>query len=100
MLCIIKHIIVRVSVDKLTSIIWRPIIESANLPSSHVIGEEALEIYNTLEWSERGDENEVSKIMEKFEAYASLEKTSRGNDTCLIPETNKLERPSTNTSPI
>ena len=45
-------------------------VQSATL--LHIIGEEALEIYNTFQWCERGDENKVSCIMEKFEAYCNL----------------------------
>jgi len=33
-----------------------------------------LEIYTTFEWSEGGDENKVSRFMEKFEAYCNLRK--------------------------
>ena len=47
-------------------------VQSATL--LHVVGEEALEIYNTFEWNERGDENKVSCIMDKFEAYCNPRK--------------------------
>ena len=47
-------------------------VQSATL--LHVVGEEALEIYNTFSWDEEGDAKKVSKIMEKFEAYCNPRK--------------------------
>ena len=47
-------------------------IQSATL--LHVVGPEALEIYNTFSWENEGDENKVVKIMEKFQAYCSPQK--------------------------
>jgi len=35
----------------------------------HVIGPDALEVYNTFSWEEAGDEKKVTKILEKLEAY-------------------------------
>ena len=35
----------------------------------HVVGPDALEIYNTFTWEADGDRNKVTKILEKFEAY-------------------------------
>ena len=33
----------------------------------HIVGQEALEIYNTFAWESAGDNKKVDKIMEKFE---------------------------------
>ena len=47
-------------------------IQSATL--LHVIGEEALEVYNTFSWSAEGDDQKVSKITEKFDDYCNPRK--------------------------
>lgn len=36
-----------------------------------MVGEDALEIYNTFSWREEGDDRRVSQIMEKLEAYCN-----------------------------
>lgn len=43
----------------------------------HVIGEEALEIYNGFTWEAAADKDDVGKILDKFEAYC----TPRTNTT-------------------
>ena len=35
----------------------------------HVVGSDALKVYNTFSWDDAGDKNKVTKILEKFEAY-------------------------------
>ncbi len=40
----------------------------------HVIGENALEVYNTFAWDDEGDAMKVDKIMEKFAAYCTPRK--------------------------
>ena len=40
----------------------------------HVGGSEALEVYNTFYWNEGDDNQEVNKIMEKFERYCNPRK--------------------------
>lgn len=40
----------------------------------HVIGPDALEIYNTFTWTEQGDEKNLEKIIEKFAAYCNPKK--------------------------
>ena len=35
----------------------------------HVVGPDALEIYNTFTWEDDRDKAKVTKILEKFEAY-------------------------------
>ena len=35
----------------------------------HVVGPDALEVYNTFSWEQDGDNQKVAKILEKFEAY-------------------------------
>ena len=35
----------------------------------HVARPEALEVYNTFTWEDKGDKKKVNKILEKFEAY-------------------------------
>lgn len=40
----------------------------------HIVGQEALEIYNTFAWESAGDNKKVDKIMEKFEAYCNPRK--------------------------
>ena len=47
-------------------------IQSATL--LHVIGEEALEVYNTFSWSAEGDDQKVSKITERFDDYCNPRK--------------------------
>ena len=40
----------------------------------HVIGPNALDIYNTFAWDAEGDEMKVDKIIEKFKAYCNPRK--------------------------
>ena len=40
----------------------------------HVVGTEALEVYNTFTWDSAGDEMKVEPIMAKFEAYCNPRK--------------------------
>ena len=40
----------------------------------HVVGIEALEVYNTFQWDTEGDNVKVDKIMEKFERYCNPRK--------------------------
>ena len=40
----------------------------------HVVGVEALEVYNTFTWDNVGDEIKVKPIMAKFEAYCNPRK--------------------------
>ena len=40
----------------------------------HVIGPDALEIYNTFTWENEGDEKKLSKIVEKFASYCNPKK--------------------------
>ena len=40
----------------------------------HVVGEDALELYNTFTWEADGDQHNMEKIMEKFEAYCNPKK--------------------------
>ena len=40
----------------------------------HVVGIEALEVYNTFQWNTEGDNVKVDKIMEKFERYCNPRK--------------------------
>ena len=40
----------------------------------HVVGAEALEVYNTFTWDNVGDEMKVKPIMAKFEAYCNPRK--------------------------
>ena len=35
----------------------------------HVVGEEALKVYNNFQFTEEADKMELDKILEKFEAY-------------------------------
>ena len=35
----------------------------------HVVGPDALEVYNTFSWEDGSDKNKAAKILEKFEAY-------------------------------
>ena len=35
----------------------------------HVVGPDALEVYNTFSWEDADDKSKVAKILEKFEAY-------------------------------
>lgn len=41
-----------------------------------MVGEDALELYNTFTWEEDGDQNKMKKIMEKFEAYCNPKKNT------------------------
>ena len=52
----------------------------------HVVGEEALEIYNTFSWNEVGDKTKVSL---KFEDHCNPQKKSRGSGTCSTPGISK-----------
>ncbi|XP_048747335.2 uncharacterized protein K02A2.6-like [Ostrea edulis] len=40
----------------------------------HIIGPDALEIYNTFTWAEAGDEKKLAKIIEKFTTYCNPKK--------------------------
>ena len=40
----------------------------------HVVGPDALEIYNTFTWENEGDEKKLSKIVEKFALYCNPKK--------------------------
>ena len=44
-------------------------VQSATL--LHVVGEDALEIYNTFTWERAEDQNKVEKIIEKFKEYCN-----------------------------
>ena len=49
-----------------------PVIQASTL--LHVIGEDAVEIYNTFTWAEDGHAMVVSRIVEKFSAYCTPKK--------------------------
>ena len=38
------------------------------------IGEEAVDVYNTLTWDEEGDELKIEKVLEKFESFCNPRK--------------------------
>ena len=54
----------------------------------HVIGPDALEIYNTFTWVEQGDEKKLDKILETFAASTILRKMSHTNGMFSIGEIN------------
>ena len=39
-----------------------------------VIGEEAVDVYNTFTWDEEGDELKIEKALEKFESFCNPRK--------------------------
>lgn len=41
-----------------------------------VIGEDAVDVYNTLAWDEEGDELKIEKVLEKFELFCNPRKNT------------------------
>ena len=41
-----------------------------------VIGEEAVDVYNTLNWDDEGDELKIEKVLEKFELFCNPRKNT------------------------
>ena len=41
-----------------------------------IIGEYAVDVYNTLTWDEEGDELKIEKVLEKFELYCNPRKNT------------------------
>ncbi len=64
----------------------------------HIVGQEALEIYNTFAWESAGDNKKVDKIMEKFEAYCNPRKNITWERHVFNTNVNNLANQSTSTS--
>ena len=59
----------------------------------HVIGSDALEVYNTFSWENEEDKRKVTKILKPTAFHGE---TSRGKDTCSILAANAIVKPPIN----
>jgi hypothetical protein len=42
-----------------------------------VIGEEAIDVYNTLNWATEGDNLKIARVLEKFDAFCNQQSHCR-----------------------
>ena len=48
------------------------------------IGEEAVDVYNTLTWDEEGDNLKIYKILEKFDVFCNPKKKHYLRTICIL----------------
>ena len=55
-----------------------------------VFGEEAVDVYNTFNWANEGDNLKIDRILEKFDVFCNPERTQYTNAMCFSQETKKM----------
>ena len=58
-----------------------------------VIGNDAVDVFNTLPWDAEGDDKKIDKIIEKLEEFCEQEKTSVTRHTSSFQEPRKVAKP-------
>ena len=57
-----------------------------------VVGNEALDAYDTLMWDNEGDDKKIDKVLEKFEEYCEPKKMLAMKDTSSFQEPRRTMR--------